>query len=84
MENLTCIDLFCGCGGFSLGMDRAGFKLLAAIDFNPEAITVFKKNFPTVPHALNEDLTKFTPESLAALLGPVDIDVIVGGPPCQS
>jgi tRNA/tmRNA/rRNA uracil-C5-methylase (TrmA/RlmC/RlmD family) len=35
---LTFIDLFCGCGGFSLGLTRAGLKGLAAIDFNPEAI----------------------------------------------
>ena len=35
---LTFIDLFCGCGGLSLGLSRAGFKGLAAVDFNPEAI----------------------------------------------
>jgi DNA (cytosine-5)-methyltransferase 1 len=38
MPNRTFIDLFCGCGGFSLGLERAGFKGLAAIDFNPEAV----------------------------------------------
>ena len=41
----TFIDLFCGCGGFSLGLQRAGFKGLAAIDFNHEAIQVFQANF---------------------------------------
>ena len=30
----TFIDLFCGCGGFSLGMENAQFQCLAAIDFN--------------------------------------------------
>jgi len=65
---LTCLDLFCGCGGFSLGMERAGFRVLAAIDSNPEAIAVFKANFPDVPHALCEDLTHFSPEKLATLL----------------
>ncbi len=83
MKSLTCIDLFCGCGGFSLGMERAGFKVLAAIDFNPEAITVFQKNFPRVPQALHKDLTQFHPDELAQLLGTRQVDVIVGGPPCQ-
>jgi len=80
---LTCIDLFCGCGGFSLGMERAGFTVLAAIDFNPEAISVFKTNFDKVAHVLHQDLTTFPPRELAKLMGTAEVDVIVGGPPCQ-
>lgn len=80
---LTFIDLFCGCGGFSLGLQRAGYLCLAALDFNPEAISVFGHNFPDVTNVLEKDLTKFPPEKLAALLGGEEIDVIVGGPPCQ-
>ncbi len=83
MKRLTCIDLFCGCGGFSLGMERAGFAVLAAIDFNPEAIRVFKANFHDVPHVLLQDLTAFPPHELAKLIGTDEVDVIVGGPPCQ-
>lgn len=79
----TFIDLFCGCGGFSLGMERAEFQCLAAIDFNKEAVQVFKANFPHVPHALEKDLTQFTPADLEALIGTREVDVIVGGPPCQ-
>ncbi|MBI2925426.1 MAG: DNA (cytosine-5-)-methyltransferase [Verrucomicrobia bacterium] len=88
----TCLDLFCGCGGFSLGLQRAGFRVLAAIDSDPGAIEVFKANLPDVPHALCEDLTQFSPETLAAMLTPhsalhtphsIEVDVIVGGPPCQ-
>ncbi len=77
------IDLFCGCGGFSLGLTRAGLRCAAAIDFNPEAVEVFRANFPEVPHALEEDLSTFRPNQLAALLGTNRIDVVVGGPPCQ-
>lgn len=80
---LTCLDLFCGCGGFSLGMQRAGFKILAAIDFNSEAVQTFKANFSKDTLALCKDLTKFTPDKLAAKLGINQVDVIVGGPPCQ-
>jgi DNA (cytosine-5)-methyltransferase 1 len=79
----TFIDLFAGCGGFTLGMERAGFKCLAAIDSNKEAIKVFRSNFPRVPHALKKNLTKFTPEDLVKRIGDAKVDVIVGGPPCQ-
>ncbi|MCX6857391.1 MAG: DNA cytosine methyltransferase [Verrucomicrobia bacterium] len=79
----TFIDLFCGCGGFSLGMKNAEFECLAALDFNHEAIKVFKANFPEVTHALEKDLTQFTPSELEKLIGTREVDVIVGGPPCQ-
>lgn len=67
MKQSLSIDLFCGCGGFSLGIERAGFKTLAAIDNDPSAIKVFQANFPHVSHALCEDLTCFGPDKLAAL-----------------
>jgi DNA (cytosine-5)-methyltransferase 1 len=82
---LTFIDLFSGCGGFSLGMHRAEFKCVAAIDFNPEAITTFRANFPDMPEARIrcEDLTKFRPTDLVKIIGSEKVDVIAGGPPCQ-
>lgn len=80
---MNFIDLFCGCGGFSLGMMRAGFKCVAAIDFNQEAIETFKANFPDETLALREDLTGFTAHKLSTKLGLKHVDVIVGGPPCQ-
>jgi len=80
----TFIDLFSGCGGFSLGLRWAGFQEKAAIDFNPEAINVFKSNFPEMARvALEEDLQKYQPEDLERLIGTKEVDVIVGGPPCQ-
>lgn len=81
----TYLDLFCGCGGFSLGMDRAGFRCLAAIDFNPEAIATFRANFPALgkDRIRQEDLTLFRPADLVKIIGSEKPDVIVGGPPCQ-
>ena len=92
MTPLTYIDLFCGCGGFSLGMQRAGFHELAAIDFCPEAISTFRANFPhpRTDHIIQADLTKFGSEQLDAMLMSANsraarptVDIIVGGPPCQ-
>lgn len=81
--SLTFIDLFSGCGGFTLGMERAGFTCIAAIDSNKEAMTVFRRNFPHVCRALKKNLTKFGPADLAKRIGNTEVDVIVGGPPCQ-
>jgi DNA (cytosine-5)-methyltransferase 1 len=87
----TCIDLFSGCGGFTLGMMRAGFRVLAAIDFNHNAVETLRANLCVPPrdgslpveHALERDLTQFPPGDLAGIIGTTPVDVIVGGPPCQ-
>lgn len=80
---MTCIDLFCGCGGLSLGMERAGFHTLATIDADPKAVAVYRHNFSHVPLVLERDLTEFEPKQLAEDIKPVAVDVIIGGPPCQ-
>ncbi len=77
LNPFTYIDLFCGCGGFTLGMERAGLNCLAAVDFNEEAVTVFRKNLVQVPQILNRDLTKFPPSELSGLIGTNRVDVIV-------
>jgi len=82
-KSLNFIDLFCGCGGFTLGMERAGLKCLAAIDFNAEAIATLRANLSHIKHVLHRDLTLFTPEALSELICVKHVDVIVGGPPCQ-
>ncbi len=64
-------------------MERAGFTCLAALDFNPQAVAVFRHNFQHVPHILEKDMTMFGPDELDALLGNQKVDVVVGGPPCQ-
>ncbi len=79
----TFIDLFCGCGGFSLGMSKAGFHGLASIDSNDEAIKVYKANFRRKCNILKKDLTEYTPDKFVQDSGIYDVDVIIGGPPCQ-
>ena len=83
MSRLYFIDLFCGCGGFSLGMERAGLGGLAAIDSNTEAIAVFQKNLPRIPFLLQKKLEEFPPKELARVMEIDRVDVIIGGPPCQ-
>ena len=42
---MKVVDLFCGCGGLSLGFLEAGFDLVAAFDNWDDAITVYHNNF---------------------------------------
>ena len=77
------IDLFCGCGGISEGFRLAGFDIIGGVDFNEDAIKTFNHNFINargifgdIQEVKNEDIP-----TMFDLLG--DVDVIVGGPPCQ-
>src|SRR4051812_40538774 len=78
------VDLFCGCGGMSLGAARAGFKIALAVDNDARALNSHQQNFPEVEH-LKADLSHSTGEELllAAKLKGGEIDVVIGGPPCQ-
>lgn len=84
MKKYNVIDLFCGCGGFSKGFQDAGFNVRFGIDMWNDAIVTYKKNFPKAV-ALNEDITKVTSSQILDMcnLSADEIDVIIGGPPCQ-
>ncbi len=74
------LDLFCGCGGISEGYALAGFKIAGGIDFNDYATKTFKHNFKdAIVH--NIDIMTFPDNQIVEEYG--DVDVIVGGPPCQ-
>lgn len=49
VERPTVIDLFCGCGGMSLGMMQAGFEVVAAVDWEPEAVITYMTNLGSYP-----------------------------------
>ena len=74
------LDLFCGCGGISEGYALAGFEIAGGIDFNEFATITFKHNFKGAK-VHNIDITEFTNLQIEEEYG--DVDIIVGGPPCQ-
>jgi DNA (cytosine-5)-methyltransferase 1 len=86
------LDLFAGCGGLSLGLQRAGFEILAGLDSDHQAAASHALNFHegALCHAMPQNLTdpEVTPESVCARLGlgrpDGSIDVVVGGPPRQA
>jgi DNA (cytosine-5)-methyltransferase 1 len=86
----TCIDLFAGCGGLSLGLNLAGFETLLYSEINKDASATFAANHPGVP-AVGDvyKLTQKNGELLKQYLalwhkrGIKKVDLVCGGPPCQ-
>lgn len=75
---MKAVDLFCGCGGMSLGFQNAGVEVLAAFDNWEPAINIYRDNFQHPVH--NVDLNAADAIEQIRALEP---DMIIGGPPCQ-
>ena len=80
-ERPTCIDLFCGAGGMSLGFEEAGFDIVAGVELDSVHANVHSYNFPDST-IYRQDISKLTGEELLRKHG--NIDVVIGGPPCQA
>lgn len=76
---MNVVDLFCGCGGLSLGFEKAGFNVVSGYDNWDPAITTYMYNFrhPIYKIDLSDCLTA---SRHIVLKKP---DMIIGGPPCQ-
>ena len=80
----TVISLFAGCGGSSLGYSMAGYRELLAVEWDDHAVATFKLNFPEVP-VYHGNIAKLSVEECLRLagIGPGELDVLDGSPPCQ-
>lgn len=87
VNNYNAIDLFCGCGGLTEGLEQAGINVVVGIDHWDKAIETYKNNHKH--EAYCADLKEFSPEILCKKYKKTHgkdlpiIDLIVGGPPCQ-
>lgn len=78
----TFIDLFSGCGGLSLGFEQSGFKGVLAIDFWQDALTTYSYNREDATTFCG-DLSLISPSDIKAKFNIGEVDIIIGGPPCQ-
>jgi len=81
-NEINYIDLFSGAGGMSLGFDQVGFNNIFSIDIEPRFCETYKTNFPK-HNLIQKDISKLSNEEIKSLIGNKNIDVIIGGPPCQ-
>lgn len=80
----TVISTFAGAGGSSLGYSMAGFRELLAVEWDDNAVTTFKLNFPDVP-VYHGDIAKLSIDKVFEMTGlkSGELDVFDGSPPCQ-
>lgn len=85
-KKLKVIDLFSGVGGLSYGFAHDdNFEIVAANEILPNMAKAYSLNHPTVK-VYAEDIKDFSADKIEKDLGikPSEIDIIVGGPPCQA
>jgi DNA (cytosine-5)-methyltransferase 1 len=83
---MKAISLFSGCGGDTLGLERAGFKVVAFNEMKVAPITTHLENFPhsvslVEPNKQSGDITKLPDSVFEPYHG--QVDVVFAGFPCQ-
>lgn len=77
VQRYTCIDLFAGAGGLSLGLKQAGFRCVLANEIDEFASQTFGANFPDAPLIMGDV------QSIDFKAYRGNVDLVAGGPPCQ-
>ena len=82
-KSYNVIDLFCGAGGLSYGFERAGYNIIVGIDNDKKALETFQTNHKNAL-TICGDITKIHyTEDVIPLIDGKNIDIVIGGPPCQ-
>lgn len=79
MPNLIVADLFCGCGGLTLGFQKGGIPIALGIDYWKAALENYTRNFdhPCIEADISDT------RKLETILREHQINFVIGGPPCQ-
>lgn len=82
-RKLSFVDLFCGAGGITVGLSKAGFSPLVSADFNNEVSETHKNNFPHIDYVHGDLSQSSVKEEMLSKLKGKKITLLAGGPPCQ-
>ncbi len=83
-SRLLAVDLYCGCGGLTLGLRQAGFDVIGAIDDDDLAIETYNANHAGV-RTWHQDIRSLHARQMLRRLRlrPGQLDLLAGCPPCQ-
>lgn len=79
---MNAIDLFSGAGGLTIALKESGFNVVMANEINHKFAETHSYNFPDIP-LIEKDIQELSILDIKNLIGDKEIDLIVGGPPCQ-
>ncbi len=79
--SISAVDLFCGVGGLTHGLQQSGIKVLAGLDVDPTCRYAFEKN--NAATFIEKDIRKFEGPELSSLYPSGDVKLLVGCAPCQ-
>lgn len=77
----VAVDLFSGCGGLTLGLKRAGFRVAVAVEHDSLACRTYRANHRSTA-LIERDVRNVTGEDIVEAAGG-HIDLVAGCPPCQ-
>lgn len=84
MKEFRVLDLFCGAGGFSCGLDMVdGFSTQVALDFDANALNTFQKNFPNAYGVCGDICSEEVKKDILKECEKRKVNMVIGGPPCQ-
>lgn len=81
MRDVACIDLFCGAGGLTHGLQREGINVVAGVDVEETCRHPFE--FNNSAEFINEDVSRISGDRLKEIYGDSEIRVLAGCAPCQ-
>lgn len=94
MSKFRVVDLFSGAGGLTFGFyyrlldsqfqKRENVEFVFSNEFAPQAVSAFKKNYGEDIPMIAGDICDITDDIIERYMGDEEVDVIIGGPPCQS
>ena len=83
-SRVIAVSLCCGAGGLDYGLNKAGFRFLAGVDTDADALATYQRN-AIADSVYTEDVCSLTASWFRRELGLArgDLDLLVSGPPCQ-